>query len=360
MAQIEATLERLATVLENRTPPPAPPVPSPAAPAPDLDPGVFANIVPGAKSVLRPNPPFVFDGDRTQGRAFLHSVRTYARLLPEAFIENGEPSEEKLVRFALSFMAKDSAQRWSERHSSKPQFPFPTWAAFITEFRLRFVEENEQDHALQKLESRSYFMGSRDVFKYTDDFEELVDLAGFEDPLVKVTKFRSGLDPAINLAITGSSDPPDLRDYPAWRLRAYRQYESLLRAKAASNVVSGRVRPTPQLFKVANPLYNLSNTAGPAHRTAAPPLPPAVPMDIDRARARNPTRRGCFRCGDPNHFARDCTTPVDVRTVDVLDEVIQQLGADMLDELVARLASAEVVAEHAAAVAQEDFPSRAE
>ena len=249
MAQIEATLERLATMLENRTPPPASPGPSPAAPAPDLDPGVFANIVPGVKSVLRPNPPFVFDGDRTQGRAFLHSVRTYARLLPEAFIENGEPSEEKLVRFALSFMAKDSAQRWAERHSSKPQFPFPTWAAFIAEFRLRFVEENEQDHALQKLESRSYFMGSRDVFKYADDFEELVDLAGFEDPLVKVTKFRSGLDPAINLAITGSSDPPDLRDYPAWRLRAYRQYESLLRAKAASNVVSGRVRPTPQLFK---------------------------------------------------------------------------------------------------------------
>jgi hypothetical protein len=102
---------------------------------------------------------------------------------------------------------------------------------FVKEFRLRFVEENEQDHALHKLESRAYHMGNRDVFRYTDEFEDLVDLAGFEDELVKVTKYRTGLDPVINLAITGSSDPPSLRDYAAWRARAYRQYESHLRAR---------------------------------------------------------------------------------------------------------------------------------
>jgi hypothetical protein len=68
-----------------------------------------------------------------------------------------------------------------------------------------------------KLESCSYHMGSRDIFRYTDDFEDLVDLAGFEDLLVKVTKYWTGLDPAINRAITGSSGPPDLRGYAAWR-----------------------------------------------------------------------------------------------------------------------------------------------
>src|ERR1700712_4971043 len=51
-------------------------------------------------------------------------------------------------------------------------------------------------------------MGSWDVFKYMDDFEDLVELAGFEDPLMKVTKFWTGLDLAINHAITLSSDPP--------------------------------------------------------------------------------------------------------------------------------------------------------
>ncbi|KAJ7611115.1 hypothetical protein DFH06DRAFT_1345798 [Mycena polygramma] len=64
--------------------------------------------------------------------------------------------------------------------------------------------ENEQDHALIKLESRAYHMGSRDVFWYTKDFEDLIDLAGFDDPIVKVTKYCTGLDLAINLTITGS------------------------------------------------------------------------------------------------------------------------------------------------------------
>jgi hypothetical protein len=285
-------------------------------------------------------------------------------LLPEAFLEDGAPSEEKAVRFAMSFMAKDSASKWAERYAAKTPFPFLTWDAFVTEFRLRFVEENEQDHALRTLESRSYHMGTRDVFRYTDDFEDLVDLAGFEDPIIKVTKYRTGLNPAINLAITGSSDPPDLRDYPAWRLRAYRQYESLLRAREASRETTGSGRHQPAVRSGTLPVAVASVPArfpAPQHRAAATPaLPPAVPMDVDRTRARSTPRRGCFRCGDPNHFARDCTAPVDVRSIDVLDEVIRQLGNDLLDELVARLASTEAAAEHAAAAEPEDFLPRAE
>ena len=112
--------------------------------------------------------------------------------------------------------------------SAKPVFPFPTWEAFLKEFWLRFVEENEQDHAQLKLESWSYHMGPRDVFRYTNNFEDLVDLAGFKDPLVKVIKYRTSLNLAINLAITASSDPPSLWDYTAWCAHAYQQYKSHL------------------------------------------------------------------------------------------------------------------------------------
>ena len=52
-----------------------------------------------------------------------------------------------------------------------------------------------------------------------------MDLAGFEDLLIKVMKYRTGLDPAINLAITMSSNPPNLQDYTAWRAHAYWQYK---------------------------------------------------------------------------------------------------------------------------------------
>ena len=100
MARIE---EALYSLIGHTTLRPNPPAPVPAAPAPTESPGLFADITPASKSVLRPNPPFVFDGDRTQGWA-LHAVKTYVRLLPEAFLEDGTTSEEKAVRFAMSFM----------------------------------------------------------------------------------------------------------------------------------------------------------------------------------------------------------------------------------------------------------------
>jgi hypothetical protein len=141
---------------------------------------------------------------------FLHSVLIYYRLVPEAFMVDGNISQEKLVWFSISFMLKDVAARWTERYLSTVLFLFPTQAGFKSEFHLWFVEENEQDQALAKLESHSYFKGSHDVYRYTDNFEELAVMAGYTDMLVWVTKYRSGLDLQINIVITMSGTAPDL------------------------------------------------------------------------------------------------------------------------------------------------------
>jgi hypothetical protein len=69
---------------------------------------------------------------------------------------DGFVSQEKLVWFTMSFMSKGAAAQWAERHVSADPFPFPTWTKFEAEFCLRFVEENEQDQVLTKLESHSY------------------------------------------------------------------------------------------------------------------------------------------------------------------------------------------------------------
>jgi hypothetical protein len=85
-------------------------------------------------------------------------------------------------------------------------FPFLTWAGFEAEFRLRFVEENEQDQALAKLESHSYLQGSHDVYWYMDNFKELAAMARYTDVLVQVTKYHLGLDLQVNVAIMTSSE----------------------------------------------------------------------------------------------------------------------------------------------------------
>jgi hypothetical protein len=84
------------------------PAPAPATPAPAAGPDFFT-LTPAAKSVLQPNHPAIFDGNRTQGQMFLHSILTYLRLILEAFMMDGVIMEEKLVRFTMSFMVKDSA-----------------------------------------------------------------------------------------------------------------------------------------------------------------------------------------------------------------------------------------------------------
>ncbi|CAK5268472.1 unnamed protein product [Mycena citricolor] len=231
-----------------------------------------------------PTPPFAFDGDRTQGKTFLHSVKQYWRLLPEAFRVNGVVSEERVVRFALSYMSKDSAASWSERMSERLVFPFPTWSSFVAEFKLRFVEENEQDHALARLETHAYYMGSRDVFKYTDEFNDLLDLAGYSDNLVKVTKYRAGLDPRINQAITTSGNPPSLTNYSEWRTHAFRQYNAEVAARAARGQAFSPHRAPPPVAPRPRPVAApSSHRAFPWRSTEPEPAPVFVAPASDAA-----------------------------------------------------------------------------
>jgi hypothetical protein len=271
---------------------------------------------------------------------FLYSVLTYYRLVPEAFMADRFFSQGKLVWFAMSFMSKDAAAQWAERCASAEPFPFPTWAQFEAEFRLRFVEENEQDQALAKLESHSYFQGSRDIYQYTDDFEELAVTASYTDALVRVTKYCSGLDPRINVAITTSGTTPHLTDYDGWRVRAFRQYEAFSRAQTGN--------PPPRLLAAFPRSRAVGVFPAPAPvpmralvvfaPLAAPALPAAVPTDVDQARTHL-FPRTYFRCGAAGHLARECPVTSYVRHMDVLDEVVRQLGDDLLDKLFSHLST---------------------
>ncbi|KAF8146621.1 hypothetical protein K438DRAFT_1944499 [Mycena galopus ATCC 62051] len=101
IGNIEGTLLCLTGLVENLSNPAPHTASNPGVPPSTSGSGLFANVHPAAKSVLKPNSPFVFDGDQSLSQLFLHTVRTYARLISEAFDENSHTSEEKAVRFTM-------------------------------------------------------------------------------------------------------------------------------------------------------------------------------------------------------------------------------------------------------------------
>ena len=323
--------------------------PEQAAPAP-----LFP---PPTKNLLHPNSPPMFDGDRAKGRAFLHAVRTYVNLRPEAFLVNGQHSDERVIRFAMSFMSEGAAHRWAQRQYQFNTFPFALWDEFVTEFSARFVEQNEAEHAVQKLEGTGYHMGKKDIWKYTDDFEDIYDLSGYTDSLLKVIKYRAGLTSEIDNAIATAANPPGDRDFRTWRLRAFKQYEAFSRRRGGSSSLFRPSAPAPvQAFRPR---------AFPVAVAPAAPMPTAssgvVPMELDQTRANTLARvRTCFQCGQPGHLANACKVALDVRSIDIVDDVIQQLDGDMLDELLSRAQDIRAAAEHARTIQEEDFLNRNE
>ncbi|CAK5267215.1 unnamed protein product [Mycena citricolor] len=135
LGNLEEAMQRMEGLLHNLIIAQQQPCPAPAL-SPAVGPGVSTGQQASSRPLIRPNPPFTFDGDRTQGKMFLHSVKQYWRLLPEAFHVNGVVSEEQMVRFALSYMSKDSAASWSEWMSERLVFPFLNWSSFVAEFKL--------------------------------------------------------------------------------------------------------------------------------------------------------------------------------------------------------------------------------
>jgi len=168
------------------------------------------------KIPLKPSPPLDFDGERSAGKAFLMSCRTYIWLRSEAF-------DDDLVKviWAMSYMNAGRAGRWAARkfetEAHKGRLRFLDWLDFEEEFKKDFLPLNAEAAAVNALEMTDYFQGDRTADAYLDQFRDLICDAKYSDPKTIVVKFRRGLNHRISMALAGMPiGRPSDRDPEAW------------------------------------------------------------------------------------------------------------------------------------------------
>ncbi len=315
-----ATLELLKTFLDKTNA--APPVATEKPPIDTRRPNsrhsdTSASPAGRKKLSLRPSPPSVFGGDRTDGKAFLTSCRTYIRLCPEAFDD-----QEQQIVWAMSFMKDGRAARWAAREfeleATNGLLRFDDWAHFEKEFRKEFTPLNKEVDAVNVLETSAYHQGRKSVDDYLDGFRDLIHDSGYTDPKTIVVKFRRGLDRRISNALAGmTSGRPSDTDPEAWYILAVQMDQNRAadeafyapQRSAPPALTSHRpgLLPAPKPSSAVRPTYF-------AHATPTPGNP--VSMDIDAARRGKTPSDSCRRCGALDHWAKDCPRRFDVRHMD--------------------------------------------
>ena len=84
-------------------------------------------------------------------------------------------------------------------------------------FSNQFCPKNEQLMALTRLEGTSWYQAKDPVDDYIDHFQELTDLAEYDDDKTIVLKFQHRLDPALQnqVALLGDG-APNFNDPKGW------------------------------------------------------------------------------------------------------------------------------------------------
>jgi hypothetical protein len=197
-------------------------------------------------------------------------------------------NETSKVHWTLSYMKARRASLYADRvlrYEAKNGVPwYLSWFAFREDFVKTFCPKSEAQRALTWLETAEYQQGCRTVDKYTDEFQDLIKIAGYTNRLPIVIKFRRGLSQEIQDQVATMPVGQPANDKPEdWYEAAALCDENRITNAA---FFSAQLVPTwhttlvfwvPQMFSAAAPQSAPMLPPPPP----VPSFPAPVPMDVD-------------------------------------------------------------------------------
>jgi hypothetical protein len=247
-------------------------------------------------------------------------------------------SETSKVHWALSYMKAGRASLYADRvlryEAKNGVLWYLSWFAFWEDFVKTFCPKSEAQRALTRLETVEYHQGRQTVDEYTDEFRDLIELAGYTDGLAIVIKFCCGLSREIQDQVATMPVGRPANDKP----EGWYEATALCNENRITNAAFFSAKPVPtwhttSVFRAPQ----MFSAAAPQAAPMPPPPPPVpsfpapVPMDVDAVRRRTAHPQTCYWCGQSGHLRRDCTLCRDTcyMTLDEKEDLIQQLMADI-------------------------------
>jgi hypothetical protein len=240
------------------------------------------------------------------------------------------------VCWVLTFMKKDCAAIFANcMIQSKNQTGLPcfqTWVSFYMTYVSLFCPINKSTMALMKLEMEEYHQNKCNVDEYVDDFEELIDLSGYTDPLTIVIKFRRGLNVMIQTKIVelGKDRPGDnlpaawytmaqLFDQNHIANQAFQNPQKKFQTTLATLSTRCSIFLHPLISQVSHtPTSILQN-----HTTTGPMLSSGM-------QCSDHTPCACYQCGSLDHLTPQCKIKYNICAMssDEKEQLLEQLLVD--------------------------------